>query len=562
MSNLIDLLRRVRGELTPLGRLSRAALQLRTPMRDNDDSDDEAVEADFNRIQDLLRKRLELLQMTVENDKGVEKTLDNNMNKNDRKQYEAEKLNKARIKLEATLPNEIINSLQQLRTDVLTTLREILLAHLYQVLVSKLVVVWNEEHMDTSGYVSDVEVEKLIKVLLDGDYRTDVELYYLVRLVVALIVLDIDEFGTFVNPQLLQTFQKLVTEGSGSVVTAENKATIVNGLVNMTLVLHHGLLNFGLDDTAKWLMDLAEGFATSAFNLRSQLSLGDREYSTLITDKHLDDKLVLEAVLKVNGELAVAVAALHGLATVLTLLSRGEYLNELVEDFMLKLVPLVDNDADAEIAKAAARVVAVIYEVYTYGEDDDADDDEYNTNAPYYEQEQLFAIFDRLANLLTKKVLKKDRKLVHSVFRNILNLMKAYTNPVTRAELLKRLPEGMEIINALFPNVTLRLSKYKLWPIDTWGMYLRLRSLKWCFLFGLHHQLVALESLRDILKDDVSHHRHLEIDELRLDDAGYTDLVDDALSKMNEMNDKQRAEKRRRDRDNKFHENMGDFADA
>ncbi|KAA8902643.1 hypothetical protein DIURU_002752 [Diutina rugosa] len=531
-------------------------------MRDNDDSDDEAVEADFNRIQDLLRKRLESLQMTVENDKGVEKTLDNNMNKNDRKQYEAEKLNKARIKSEATSPNEIINSLQQSRTDVSTTSREILLAHLYQVLVSKSVVVWNEEHMDTSGYVSDVEVEKLIKVLLDGDYRTDVELYYLVRSVVALIVSDIDEFGTFVNPQLLQTFQKLVTEGSGSVVTAENKATIVNGLVNMTLVLHHGSSNFGLDDTAKWLMDLAEGFATSAFNLRSQLSSGDREYSTLITDKHSDDKLVSEAVLKVNGESAVAVAALHGLATVLTLLSRGEYLNELVEDFMLKLVPLVDNDADAEIAKAAARVVAVIYEVYTYGEDDDADDDEYNTNAPYYEQEQLFAIFDRLANLSTKKVSKKDRKSVHSVFRNILNSMKAYTNPVTRAELSKRSPEGMEIINASFPNVTLRLSKYKSWPIDTWGMYSRLRSLKWCFSFGLHHQLVASESLRDILKDDVSHHRHLEIDESRLDDAGYTDLVDDALSKMNEMNDKQRAEKRRRDRDNKFHENMGDFADA
>lgn len=553
-----NLLRRVRGEWSPLGRLSRAGLQLRTPLRDAD-SDDEEVEADFNRIQELLRQRLESLQLTVETDKNNEKTKESNNNKNDRKQHDMEKLNKQRIKSEATTPNEIILSLGQSRTEVLTVLREILLAHFYQMVVQKLIIVWNDEHIDTKEYVGEVQVEQFIKVFTDGDYRTDVEFYYLVRSLVALLVSDIDEFGMFITPGLLGTFQHLVQEGSSLVVTLANKATLINGLSIMTLALHHGLSNFGVDVCAKWLMDSAEGFATSAFNMSQELALGDREYLTIITDKDSDKKLVLEAVLKVQEEASVAVAALQGLATMLTLLTPGEYLNELVEELMFKLVPLVDNESDMEISKAAARVMAVIYEVYLYEDDnEDDDDEEFNANSPYYEQEQLFSILDRLASILTKKISKKDKKEGRLVFRNVVNSMRALVDTEKRKAVYSHLEEGAEITANCFPNITLRLSKYRQWPIDTWGLYLRLRQLRWCFSFGLHNQLVALELLRDLLKQDTDRRSQLDIDHLRLDEAGYTDLVDDAMDKVNTLNDKKRTAKRKKDREEKFHEKMGD----
>lgn len=557
MSN--NLLRRVRGEWSPLARLSRAALQLRTPMQE--DSDDEAVEADFNKINDFLRQRLESLQLTVENEKQVEKTMENNATKNDRKQYEAEKLNRARIKLEATTPNEIIGLVLQLRTEVLTGLREILLAHFYQMLVLRLLLVWNEEKAGTKDYVDEDNVQKLINVFTQGDYRTATEFYYLVRSLVALIVLDIEDFGAMVTPSLLERFKQLVQEPANLVITNDNKATLINGFVNLNLILHHGLSNFGMDENVQWLMEMAEGFSNLAFAMQLLLDLGDREYLTLINDKDSDRKLVSEAAEKVQGEVSVATAALHGLAALLTLLTKGEYFNEIVEDMMFKLVPLVDNDSSNDIAKAAARVVAVIYEMYTYGTDDDEDDDEeYNTNAPYYEQELLFSIFERLANLLTKKVGKKEKKAVHSVFRNILNTMKLYVNPEQRAAILARLPEGEELIAANMALTHMRMSKYKLLPIDLWFLYLRLRELKWCFSFGLHNQLVANENLREILEEtDVNHRLRLNIDHLRLDDAGYVEMVDDAMDKMNEMNDKKRAELRRKARENKLHENMGDF---
>ncbi|CAN3353215.1 hypothetical protein DICA3_E05116 [Diutina catenulata] len=557
MSN--NLLRRVRGEWSPSARSSRAASQSRTPMQE--DSDDEAVEADFNKINDFLRQRLESLQLTVENEKQVEKTMENNATKNDRKQYEAEKLNRARIKSEATTPNEIIGSVLQSRTEVSTGSREILLAHFYQMLVSRSLLVWNEEKAGTKDYVDEDNVQKLINVFTQGDYRTATEFYYLVRSLVALIVSDIEDFGAMVTPSLLERFKQLVQEPANSVITNDNKATLINGFVNLNLILHHGSSNFGMDENVQWLMEMAEGFSNSAFAMQSSLDSGDREYSTLINDKDSDRKLVSEAAEKVQGEVSVATAALHGLAALLTLLTKGEYFNEIVEDMMFKLVPLVDNDSSNDIAKAAARVVAVIYEMYTYGTDDDEDDDEeYNTNAPYYEQESLFSIFERLANLSTKKVGKKEKKAVHSVFRNILNTMKSYVNPEQRAAILARSPEGEELIAANMASTHMRMSKYKSLPIDSWFLYSRLRELKWCFSFGLHNQLVANENLREILEEtDVNHRSRLNIDHSRLDDAGYVEMVDDAMDKMNEMNDKKRAELRRKARENKLHENMGDF---
>ena len=92
-------------------------------------------------------------------------------------------------------------------------------------------------------------------------------------------------------------------------------------------------------------------------------------------------------------------------------------LNEIMEDLMFKLVPLLDNDEDRDIAKAAGRVIGVIYEMYDYGQNADADnggdfDNEYNENSPYYEQESLLAILTRLLNLSSKKVAKKDKKIL------------------------------------------------------------------------------------------------------------------------------------------------------
>ena len=88
------------------------------------------------------------------------------------------------------------------------------------------------------------------------------------------------------------------------------------------------------------LIELAEGYTASATTLKKKLKLVIENIRLFITDKNLDKKLVNEANAKVVAEASVAVAAIHGVGCLLTLIPHGSFLNEIMEDLMFKLVPL------------------------------------------------------------------------------------------------------------------------------------------------------------------------------------------------------------------------------
>lgn len=541
---------------SPSNSNSRAASQSRTPMRDDDSDLEEETEADFRKIQELLSQKLANLQQTVETvHKEVEKNKEDRIGSRDRKQYDADSLNRARIQGSSTV-NEIVASLKHSRSDVSSLSRELLLAQLYKLVVSKPLLVHNEE-LGPADYVDEDKIQTIITIFTSGNYRTETEFLYLWRSLVALVVSNIEDFGVLVSTGLFSYIQQLILEPATSVITNENKANLITGYVTLTLVLHHGSSNFGVEDRVAYLIDLAEGYSASAYTLKKNVESGEREHSTVF-DKGEDKRLVSEAFSQVDAEAAIAVAALHGVGCLLTLLTKGNYLNELVEDLMLKLVPLVDNDDLRDVSKAAARVVAVIYEIYTYPDpEEDADnDEEYNTDAPYYEQGALFSILERLANISTKKVSKKDKKQVHSVFRNILSTLQTYVDPVKRTHVYKKTTQGVEIINSIMNSTYIRLSKYKSLPINSWVLYIRLRILKWCFSFGLHDQLVSNESIRDILKEPESefgsNNNGFEIDEELLDKEGYSEFVNDYMDYKHSLDEKKRSEKIKKQRQEKL----------
>ena len=179
--------------------------------------------------------------------------------------------------------------------------------------------------------------------------------FYLFRSLIALICSDIEEFGSLVSTELLNHIQHVITEPSNSIVTNSIKANVITGYVVLTLILHNGASSFGIDERIAMLIELAEGYTASATTLKKEVEAGDREHSTFITDKNLDKKLVNEANAKVVAEASVAVAAIHGVGCLLTLIPHGSFLNEIMEDLMFKLVPLLDNDEDRDIAKAAGE---------------------------------------------------------------------------------------------------------------------------------------------------------------------------------------------------------------
>jgi hypothetical protein len=548
-------LRKFRDDATGSASSSRAPSASRTPIP-ADDSDDEFIEQDFQRIEDLLNQKLLSLQQTVE--ANVDKSIDKTGHR-DRKQHDIIALNRARIQESSSIP-EIIASLQLPRTEVSTTSRELLLAQLYKLIVSKPIIIVNEENIGTVNYIDEENVQKLINLFTNHEYRTETEFLYLFRSIIALIASNIEDFGGFITSDFLELIATLIQEPATSTITNSNKANLVIGYTSITLILQDGSGYFGVDDKIKWLIDLAEGYSKSAHLLKDQLASGDREYSTKIEDKDMDKVLINEAQQKVDDEALVCVYILQGIASLLTLLPKGEYLNEICEDLMIKLVTLVDDEVN-EISKATARTIAVIYELYDYDinsdEETDGDNSEFNSNAPYYEQEYLFSIFDRLAKLSSKRISKKEKKEVHSVFRSVGNTLEAYADRESREAIQKKTEEGIEILKSIMDSTYIKLSKYRSLPINSWHLYARLRQLKWCFSFGLHSQLVCNDSIKDILNEQDDLLSAYDIEDSKLNDPAYSNLVGEAFDKLNTSKEKKRAAKIKKDRANKLNEQMG-----
>jgi hypothetical protein len=563
----------------PFGRLddvlsntsSRSQSRVRTPQVDGEENG--ALDVNFNSIEDILSKRLESLQLLLE--KKQKEILDeaNNVesnpqldgNSHDYIQKMARQMNQSRIQLSYTSINEIIASLEASRNDVSSQSRELLLAQLYRLIVAKPLIVYNQEQVDSNmqeNYIGEDEVARLLKNLTAGEYRSATEFLLLLRSCVALLCSDIDEFGGLISTELMSVLSRLIHDPATAIITNENKSSIISGVTAMLMVLHNGSTSFGLDEKVSSFLEVAEGFAESSIQLSRDLETGDREYSTLINDEQEDKRIVSDSNLKAQSEASVAVAALHGCGCLLTLLGRGDYLNEFVTDITPKLVTLLDNDVNIEISKAAGRVIALCYEVYTYAPDDEDGeedlDEDYNYNAPFYEQEQLLSIVDRLANLSSHKITKKDKKVTHSIFRDIASTIRVYTDLEKRIEVYKRSPLGVEYINSMMDSSYVKLSKSRTLAINSWFLYLRLIHLKWCFSFGVHSQLVSNESIRDILREPQTDYQAKYGNNDGVDEFGGYDEYKSANGRPT-TTEKKRSNQIRKARVNKLTEKLDDL---
>lgn len=485
---------------------SRSASRARTPLPDGEENG--AMDINFLSIEELLSKRLESLQALMFQSENEEQENRDSMvaNAQDFRQKDAQLMNRSRIQSDSTTINDIVASLQHLRSEVSSLSRELLLAQLYKLVATKSIAVYNLEHAGTDAYVTEEVVLALIKTLTSQDYRSPSEYILLYRSCIGLLASDLEEFGEIVSPDFLAKIELLILDPPNAYVTNENKASTITGYCGLLLVLHAETSAFGVDDKIKWLLEYGQGFVQSSINLKIQLNTGDREYSTLMDEKD-DKRLVSEQESNLQAEANIAVAALHGVAVLLTLLPRGDYLNELLNHVATEAVEIIDNDVLIELSKAAAKLLALCYELYTYEEsieDDEEDDEEFNYNAPYYEQESILAVCNRLANVSSKKIGKKEKKETNSVFREVANAIQYYSDAEKREEIYKKSPAGIELLNSSVSTTHVKLSRSKSLAINSWFLYFRLLHLKWCFGFGLHDQLVGNQTIRALLKEPKS----------------------------------------------------------
>lgn len=543
------------------GSSTRSSSRVRTPMVDGEENG--SLDVNFNNLEELLAQRLESYQLEQQDESeaggasgAASPKAGSSSLSHASSQGANEKANKIKISSTTSI-NEIIHSLTfASRTEVSSQSREMLLAQLYKLIVSKPLVIHNEESSGTADYVDEEKVQALIKVFMSGDYRSSSEFSLLYRCVIALLVSDIEEFSGLASSEFQAHIAKLVYDPPSQCITLENKSNLITGLVGLLLILHNGSGAYGMDDRVKWLLhDVADGYAQSSITLSKQVDKGETDHNTFITDKTGDAAIISEATSRANHEADVAVSAIHGAGCLLTLMNRGEYLNEFIssDEIIGKLVDLLDNGENIEISKAAGRVIALIYEVYTYdneAEDEDETDQDYNYNAPYYEQESLFQIVKRLGNLSAKKVGKKDKKNVNSIFRDIANTLENYTTKANRLEIYKKSEQGLELLSQ---STHIKLSRTRSLPINSWYLYLRLIHLKWCFSFGVHAQLVANDTIRDVLREPPSDYQ------LKYGSSqGNADIEDDLhfTNDVRHVSDKKRTEKIRKARQLKLDDEL------
>lgn len=503
---------------------SRSSSRVRTPNPDGEENG--ALDVNFQGIEELLSRKLESLQAII-----LQNELDDADNKDsmvanaqDHREKHVSAMNKMRIQSESTTVNEIIDSLGRSRSEVSSLSREMLLAQLYKLVVIKPLVVFNEENAGTPNYVSEEKVLELVKLLNLKEYRSAHEFILLFRSIIGLLASDLEDFGEIVSVDFHAKLETLISEPSNASVNEENKAGVISGYVALLIVLYADNSAFGVDDKIKWLMELAQGYVQSSVTLSHELKTGDREYSTLM-DENEDKRLVSEQEAKYQAEANIAIAAIHGVAGLLTLLPRGEYLNEILTNLATEFVEIVDNDHNVDIAKAGGRALALCYELYTYedGDDDEDADEEFNYNAPVYEQDALLSICSRLAGMTAKKVGKKEKRDTATVFSQLSNTIKNYTNPETREAIYKKSLKGLELLNEGVSTTTIKLSRSKPLPINSWFLYFRLLHLKWCFGFGLHDQLVHNPEIRNVLREPATKYtdKYGGNDELILGDDSY-----------------------------------------
>ena len=160
----------------------------------------------------------------------------------------------------------------------------------------------------------------------------------------------------------------------------------------------------------------------------------------------------------------------------------------------------------------------------------------------------MISILTRLLNLSSKKVSKKDKKEISSVFRNIINTIETYTDSSKRQQVYKRTEEGIELLNNCVDTINIKLSKYKQLKVNSWYLATRLRHLKWCFSFGLHSQLVANETIRDVLKEPDNEYSYGGSHGIDVDDIEDHEILHEYMDQKHSTDEKLRHERRKKER--------------
>ncbi|KAH3665519.1 hypothetical protein OGAPHI_003705 [Ogataea philodendri] len=386
--------------------------------------------------------------------------------------------------------SDVIAALAKSRSKINSSSREFLLGELYRMIVKK--------PLSTSGaVVNETDLELLVSFVKGA--RSQLEFVFALRAAVAYIASDVDEVATTAIEQL---FPVLLNKIYSPDETYEGvRSSCLIAYASLLLVIYDESQCYGLGDSVETLMELADGYSAGG------LSENDED---------------------------VVVNTLNAIAIIISLIYKANRdVNTLVQENIPQVMTFLSSEFSKKVQKAAAIVVALMYEVFDFGDEDDPDE-------PYDDFEDLKSIINQLVRYSSKKVSKKDKKESRSIFREVLHSLE-------RAE--PEEGEEKEILSRF------KLNKSKALPITSWFEYVRLVHLKYIFGSELNLHYVASKEVRNLLAkpDDESSKFNVDVEEPHREDKAWK-------TESGRVNDVKRDQKIREARELKVREKFGDLS--
>ncbi|QPG75814.1 hypothetical protein FOA43_003176 [Brettanomyces nanus] len=354
---------------------------------------------------------------------------------------------------------DMIEALSKPRSKINTDSRLFLLSLAYKMLIRR----------PDMANVNEQDMEQLIGYIKTS--RSDIEMVLSIKLASAYGATDTDEVGTELMDELIPLLFGKIFDFTNSVFLRSN---CIAAYFSLLLVIFDGSDCYSVADNVNGFLELVEGYQSP----KNASSESDKD-----TEFQWD----------------IVAGSINGICVILTLLYKSgkNDINELIQDCLPRLIPFFGSEFPRKVHKALCILIGVMYEAFDYKAEEREEEEEGNDEAgisegPYYDVEELKMMIGDLSRESTKKVGKKNKREVRSIYRDALR---------TIEEANKEKDEDEEELDDADIRVISRfsISKNKQVPIRSWFAFVRLIHLKYLFDTELSSHYLYSKEVRELL---------------------------------------------------------------
>ncbi|VUG17121.1 DEBR0S1_33672g1_1 [Brettanomyces bruxellensis] len=369
---------------------------------------------------------------------------------------------------------DMIDALDRPRNKINTESRLFLLGEGYKMLI---------RHPDTVE-VNEQDMDSLIGFIRSA--KSDSESLLAIRFACAYAATDSDEVGTQVMDELVPILYRVVFDFNQSNLL---RSSCIIAYFSLLLVIFDGSDCYSISDSANDFLELIEPY----------------ESSPPATSTDDESKYAWDLVAN----------SINGIGIVLSLLYKGgkNDVNDLIQDFLPRIIPFLGDEFPKAVHKAACILVGLMYEIYDFKSAGDAGGEpsdgqnigENMDDGPYYDISEIEESINQLVRDSNKKVGKRSKKEVRSIYREVLStVIGAQEKAAREKQGLAENSDSEENEKNRLDRKTAVISKFaisktKQLPIRSWFAFLRLIHLKYLFDTELSRHLLGSREVRDFL---------------------------------------------------------------